>query len=1671
MKITIKKSFAVVMAFVMCVSVLFGMNLSAFAADTNTVDYVYSGKYVYNWGTREEEATFLSPMALEFYSDNNVSLSELLELSGSSSESGVPSSALYKELHKLMESNHTYTNSYEAVKNLCKYTDCQDSGGKISSFYSGKEIGPEWNSSEWNREHTWPNSKGDLAGNGEDDIMMLRPTATSENGSRSNKAYGESSGYFNPNIGSYDLRGDVARIILYQYVRWECTNTGSSYNPNGIFGTSGVIESQDILLDWIEADPVDTWELGRNDAVEAITGTRNVFVDYPELAFDLFNEDVPADYTSPSDGTSVEGTTGTGGSDNTGDATTSTPGAEIVFNLGANGAATHADGSSKTSYTETVDGYTLNITGGSSFYTGARDAKGNSAIKMGTSSKTGSFSMTVPDDVASVIINVAQYKANTTKITVNGTAHTITTASDSGAYTPITVDTTQNKTISFTTVSGGYRCMIDSITFVVAGSSDGGDTTDENKIFVDQDGLVISGPDSAFPENVDVTATKLTAGDGFNTAQTALADKASQFTLYDITATVGGAAVQPSGEITITLDIPNGYDPDHVCIAYISNDGTVEELETSSVDKAANTVSATLEHFSLYAVIDTSNVSTDDGDDSGDDNTGDNTQIVEVEATITFDANKTQRVSLSNSQQVWANDGLTFTNNKASSTSNVADYSNPVRLYAKSSITLEHTGPLKRIVFVAQSSSYANTLKTSIGTVSGATVSVDGSNVTVTFDEAVDSFTVATLSAQVQLKSITATIVETLSGYTITPQSSNTAYGTVSLDGKYITATPATGYEVAGYEIISGTATVTRNGNVFTVEATSDVTIKINFAARTQYNVTFKEMGTTTSTQTAYSGDSITLPTITSGDYTVVGWVAAEIDGETATRPTVYNAGSDYTVTANTTFYALYSRTAAGGSGESNVFTKHTGAITEGEYLIVGAYSSSTATPYGALKAGITSNRFQYTDVTVSSDGITTTDATIIWKVEANGSYWTFYNESTSKYAGGTGTASRGGLLDSVTDYAKWNITGTSSHVFENVGNKTKGVNYTLRRNGTYGFACYAASTGTAPTLYKRTAAALTTYYFTGAAEAEYTVTANANNAEYGTVSVVGTTISATPNAGYTVSGYNITSGTATVTREGNTFFVTPSSNVTITINFEALTTYTVTFVENGVEVDFESTYSGGIIKLPEYSGELDEYTTFNGWAEQENETDSAKIYAAKATFAVTKNVTLYAQFTVTAPPVVEESDHYFVKVTEDQTDWSGTYLIVYEEGNKALNGAIGDKLDIAGNNIDVQIADGKIAALNSTMAAYVIVEKIDGGYTLRTKGGLFFGSESDTNSLLNNATKTYVNTISIDADGNAVITGEGGAILRYNSASDQNRFRFYKTSSYTGQQPIALYKLDVAEISGAQVTVGADLSVNYYVDGENFENIADGDLTMRFTIGEDTPVTVNGKLVGNQYVFTFTGLAPQRMGDNIKAELIYKGTVIGTKDEYSVKQNAINLLSDNPSDELKQFISDMLYYGAAAQKYSGYNKNNLVTDGVTGLGDPLDEPLTEDYNRLYLSQPTGDARFKSATVWFDAVNKLIVKVNNPNSEAIKVYVTLLDETRTELAYNETVGGYMTDAIKVTDFHAKCTFELCDASGTLLQTLEYSVNSYAYSKQSSTNPAMVELALALFRLGQSAENL
>lgn len=157
------------------------------------------------------------------------------------------------------------------------------------------------------------------------------------------------------------------------------------------------------------------------------------------------------------------------------------------------------------------------------------------------------------------------------------------------------------------------------------------------------------------------------------------------------------------------------------------------------------------------------------------------------------------------------------------------------------------------------------------------------------------------------------------------------------------------------------------------------------------------------------------------------------------------------------------------------------------------------------------------------------------------------------------------------------------------------------------------------------------------------------------------------------------------------------------------------------------------------------------------------------------------ATYTITAPLT-----DYYEKVTSGDVA-EGTYLIVYEAGNVAFNGGL-ETLDAVSNTIDVEITnDHKIGVTTETEAATFYIDPTAG--SIQAANGKYIGQGSDANGMAV-SDNALVNTLSIDGDGNAVVVSAGGAYLRYNSTSGQERFRYFKSSSYTSQKAIQLYKL-----------------------------------------------------------------------------------------------------------------------------------------------------------------------------------------------------------------------------------------------------------------------------------------
>ena len=260
-----------------------------------------------NSGTRGELCSTLDGTGAANYYVSGYGYEEL---------SALGADELFAQLRKLMTETHTYKSTYADSKNYADKTDCEQGGDGITLLYTSVSvkfsdfIGS--GSIGWNREHVWPKSLGGFDNSGAGaDLHHIRPDDVTTNAKRGNLKYGNAKngsevkgstlvsgalgghsagGYFEP---LDEVKGDVARICLYVWARY-----GGEYSKCS--SITGVFESVDVLLEWCSSDPVDTWEMGRNEVIAKIQGNRNVFIDYPEYAWLVFGREVPQNMTTPS---------------------------------------------------------------------------------------------------------------------------------------------------------------------------------------------------------------------------------------------------------------------------------------------------------------------------------------------------------------------------------------------------------------------------------------------------------------------------------------------------------------------------------------------------------------------------------------------------------------------------------------------------------------------------------------------------------------------------------------------------------------------------------------------------------------------------------------------------------------------------------------------------------------------------------------------------------------------------------------------------------------------------------------------------------------------------------------------------------------------------------------------------------------------------------------------------------------------------------------------------------------------------------------------------------------------------------------------------------------------------------------------------------------------------
>lgn len=207
---------------------------------------------------------------------------------------------------------------------------------------------------------------------------------------------------------------------------------------------------------------------------------------------------------------------------------------------------------------------------------------------------------------------------------------------------------------------------------------------------------------------------------------------------------------------------------------------------------------------------------------------------------------------------------------------------------------------------------------------------------------------------------------------------------------------------------------------------------------------------------------------------------------------------------------------------------------------------------------------------------------------------------------------------------------------------------------------------------------------------------------------------------------------------------------------------------------------------------------------------------------------------TLTVSPVIIE--YKYQKVTSELADYSGQYIFVYENGNKVMNGNL-ESIDVTNNVLsNIPITNETIEATSAINdASFTISSLSNGNYAIKNKLNKYIYNSGSKNKLEVSDT-AQPNTISL-SDGNVIIQSNSKT-LTYNTASDQNRFRYM--SNVNGA--IQLYKYaEVSTVAITGLTYTGTLQKTIYNNGDTFDPTG---LTIYVEYGDGSKTDVTSQIV-----------------------------------------------------------------------------------------------------------------------------------------------------------------------------------------------------------------------------------
>ncbi|MGM9650494.1 MAG: leucine-rich repeat domain-containing protein [Faecousia sp.] len=402
--------------------------------------------------------------------------------------------------------------------------------------------------------------------------------------------------------------------------------------------------------------------------------------------------------------------------------------------------------------------------------------------------------------------------------------------------------------------------------------------------------------------------------------------------------------------------------------------------------------------------------------------------------------------------------------------------------------------------------------------------------------------------------------------------------------------------------------------------------------------------------------------------------------------------------------------------------------------------------------------------------------------------------------------------------------------------------------------------------------------------------------------------------------------------------------------------------------------------------------------------------------------------------------------------------------------------LDCSGNNIGkLELGDNSTLSYSEVAGQRRKVSAIrhtdeSGSYYWTIDIGELVGEENLSRVTLSDDTVTNYGASYDAATGVATFTAFPNSVT-YLYDTDQPDTQTLMDVTLAAEEAVAPNTL---KIVSAKLNLDEDVDLLYTVKVDESYT----DPYMVFTYHDtEYPVTDYTTLSDGRLCFVFSGVTPQCLGDNVSATLYAQAcdgtTHSKTVANYSVRQYCVNMLKHYPDNEtLVTLLSDLLVYGEKSQLYMNYRTDALVTDGVESLQPSTFTALTQTKKALS-GEVSELVQWQSVGLRYENNTTMYFRFTAQQTEGLTVEITIDGRTSSYdvAALTPENGVYRVDfnGILATEFDKPVTAVFKRNGEQIGQTATYSVNSYIYSNQDSTDAALQALVQATYNYGASAQ--